>query len=158
RLDRALERCDPDQLMLLGDALHARSGRGGAAFEQIAAWRSSHAELAITLIRGNHDRGAGDPPAEWVFECVDAPFFLPPFALCHAPAESPAGYVLAGHLHPVAQLRGAGRQRLRLPCFWFGGRVGVLPAFGSFTGGAPIAPTPGDRVFVLADDAVVEAT
>jgi DNA ligase-associated metallophosphoesterase len=158
RLDQALDRCDALHLLLLGDALHARSGRDGAAFEQIAAWRARRPELAITLIRGNHDRGAGDPPDEWRFDCVDEPYLAAPFALRHAPTESSAGYVLAGHLHPVARLRGTGRQQLRLPCFWFGARVGVLPAFGSFTGGAPIVPARGDRVFVLADDAVLAVT
>ncbi len=48
-----------------------------------------------------------------------------------------------------------GRQRLKLPGFWFGPRVGVLPAFGEFTGGAVVTPRPGDRVFVVAGDQVV---
>ena len=48
-----------------------------------------------------------------------------------------------------------GRQRLKLPAFWFGPRVGVLPAFGEFTGGAVVSPRPGDRVFVVAGDQVV---
>jgi len=34
--------------------------------------------------------------------------------------------------------------------------VGVLPAFGSFTGMHPIRPAQGDRVFAVADDKVVE--
>ena len=70
-------------------------------------------------------------------------------------AEEPAGYVLAGHIHPAVSLSGPGRQRERLPCFLFGERVGILPAFGDFTGGAAVGPRPGDRVFAVAGDEVV---
>jgi uncharacterized protein len=53
-------------------------------------------------------------------------------------------------------------ERLRLPCFWFGDdsgalpghAVGVLPAFGSFTGMHRIEPHAGDRIFPVADDVV----
>jgi metallophosphoesterase superfamily enzyme len=63
--------------------------------------------------------------------------------------------VLAGHVHPAVRVGGRGRDRLRLPCFWFGPRVGVLPAFGAFTGTHTITPAPGDRVFAVADDRVL---
>jgi metallophosphoesterase superfamily enzyme len=62
---------------------------------------------------------------------------------------------LSGHLHPAAVLDGAGRQALKLPCFWFGRRVGVLPAFGDFTGCAAIRAVAGDRVFVVAENRVL---
>jgi hypothetical protein len=32
----------------------------------------------------------------------------------------------------------------------------MLPSFGSFTGGHPVVPQAGDRVFVTADDSVME--
>ena len=54
--------------------------------------------------------------------------------------------------------REVGGQELRLPCFWFQPHGAVLPAFGSFTGMASIAPRPGDRVFVVADSAVLPAS
>ncbi len=155
RLGRALERTGAERLFILGDLLHARSGRAPATLAAITEWRHHHAEIDITFVPGNHDRRAGDPPPEWAFRAAAAPLLAPPFALLHAPAEVPAGYALAGHLHPAARLRGAGRQRLRLPCFWFGPRVGVLPAFGSFTGSAEVVPAPADRVFVLAEDEIL---
>jgi hypothetical protein len=43
---------------------------------------------------------------------------------------------------------------LRLPCFHFGAEVGVLPAFGAFTGMHVMPRAPDDRVFVVAGDAV----
>ena len=70
----------------------------------------------------------------------------------HAPAPPDAGYVLAGHLHPGVVL---GRERLRLPCFWFARDHAVLPAFGEFTGSAVVRPARSDGVYVIADDRVI---
>lgn len=158
RLTSALDRTGAGRLLLLGDFFHARSGRAARTLAAIAEWRERHADLEILLVRGNHDRGAGDPPSEWRFDCRDEPWNEPPFAFRHHPAdpaEDSSGYVLAGHLHPAVSLSGPGRQRERLPCFFFGERVGILPAFGDFTGGAAVRPRPGDRVFAVAGDEVV---
>lgn len=155
RLSRVIAGCDARRLIILGDLLHARSSRTAAALAEMHAWRESHSNLDIVLVRGNHDSHAGDPPEEWGFACVDEPWQAGPFAMRHIPAEDSDGYTLAGHLHPAARLAGAGRQRLTLRCFWMGARVGVLPAFGEFTGSQTIAPAPGDRVYVIAGDEVV---
>jgi metallophosphoesterase superfamily enzyme len=58
-------------------------------------------------------------------------------------------------VHPVAQLFGRGRQKLSLPCFAFGARGGLLPAFGEFTGGAIIDQRDYREVHVIADDSVI---
>lgn len=158
RLTRALETTGAAKLVILGDLFHARAAKQRATVEVALAWRDRHAALPITLIRGNHDRHAGDPPPELRIDCCDPPCADPPFVLAHHPFESPDGYVLAGHVHPSVTLRGAGRQRERLPCFHFGPRVGILPAFGDFTGTADVAVTPGDRVFVIAGDRVLAVT
>ena len=62
--------------------------------------------------------------------------------------------MLAGHVHPAAVLSGRGHDRLRLPCFHFGPAVGVLPAFGAFTGMHVLPRGPQDRVYVVAGDEV----
>jgi uncharacterized protein len=155
RLSRALERTGAARLVILGDLFHARTSRQPATLDAVREWRARHASLPVTLIRGNHDRHAGDPPGELGIDCCDAPCAAPPFLLVHHPCEDAAGYVLAGHVHPSVTLYGAGRQRERLSCFHFGERVGVLPAFGAFTGTADVAVAPGDRVFVVAGDRVL---
>ena len=43
---------------------------------------------------------------------------------------------------------------LRLPCFWFGDAVGVLPAFGAFTGMHAVQGAAEDRLFAVADNMV----
>lgn len=156
RLDDVLRRTGADRLLILGDLWHARAGMAERLLAELATWRQTHPDLRIDLVRGNHDRRAGDPPPELEIRCLDKPEAEGPFVFRHFPEPSPDGYVLAGHIHPAVVLRGDGRQRLRLPCFWFGTSVGLLPAFGGFTGSADVTPAAGDRVFVVADREVIE--
>ncbi|WP_420129828.1 ligase-associated DNA damage response endonuclease PdeM [Longimicrobium sp.] len=158
RLARATERTDARSIVFLGDFLHAKAGRAAKTLDALAAWRRAHPHLALTLVRGNHDAHAGDPPDELEITCVNGPLQSQPFAYAHHPQPAPACYVLAGHIHPSVTLRGAGRQRQRLPCFHLGPRVGILPAFGEFTGTADVPVVPGDRVYVVAGGQVVSAT
>jgi uncharacterized protein len=141
---------------VLGDMLHAIRGRERQLFQEFQNWRELHQSLEIILVRGNHDKGAGDPPDEWNIHCVDAPFSETPFVWSHEPVESERGYVLAGHLHPAVQMMGKGKQRLKLPCFWFREKVGVLPAFTSLSASAVITPAPDDRIYVIAGSAVLK--
>lgn len=155
RLDTILFRLDARRVLFLGDFLHARRGRSAETLGAVAAWRARHGGIEMTIVRGNHDREAGDPPAALGIGSVDA-LTGSPFVFRHEPVASEPGYTIAGHLHPGADLVGAGRQRVRLPCFWFGARMAVLPAFGDFTGLWTVTPAAGDRVFVVAGEEVVE--
>jgi len=155
KLDAAIADSGAAQLIVLGDLWHARAGMAPGTVQTIEAWRDTRCTLPITLVRGNHDYHAGDPPASLGITCVDAPLTLGPFALCHHPGDCDDGYVLAGHVHPVVQLFGRGRQKLTLPCFAFGARGGLLPAFGEFTGGAVIERRDFGSVYVIAEESVL---
>jgi uncharacterized protein len=155
-IDALLAAHDARRIVFLGDLLHSRFAHDKATLAAFAAWREQRSQLELVLVRGNHDDRAGDPPPSWGVHCVDEPFALPSapqLALCHHPQPRAGRFVLAGHLHPCITI-GRGIDRLRLPCFHFGAGVGVLPAFGAFTGMHPIERAPGDRVFVVADNAV----
>jgi DNA ligase-associated metallophosphoesterase len=155
-LDRLLASHDARRIVFLGDLLHSRHAHDAQTLATFARWREQRTELELLLVRGNHDDSAGDPPPAWGVHCVDEPYALPGapgLALCHHPEPIAGRYVLAGHNHPCTTV-GRGIDRLRLPCFHFGASVGVLPAFGAFTGMHPIDRAPGDRVFVVADNAV----
>ena len=155
RLAAAITRTGARRLICLGDLLHARSGRVPETVAAGSAWRERHPHLEFWLVRGNHDRHAGDPPAEWRVECFDEPVVEPPFAWRHFPEAEAAGYTIAGHLHPAIRL-GRGQLSETLPCFFFGETVGLLPAFGDFTGTMVIRPQSGDRVFVLVENEVMQ--
>lgn len=152
RLSAALSDTAAEHLLILGDFWHSREGRTPAVVSELEAWRAARPGVLIQLVRGNHDR-AGPPPGGWA-EWSDV-LKAEPFVFAHVPQPSAAGYVLAGHLHPGVAL---GRERLRLPCFWLGPRVGVLPAFGAFTGAANVPIRRGDRVFAVAGTDVIDVS
>ena len=154
RLSAAVTATEARRVVFLGDLLHSARSRAAATWAAVARWRALNQRLELTLVRGNHDNHAGDPPAEWGVECRDGPLRLGGLALAHHPDPVPCAYVLAGHVHPAAVVGGRAHDRLRLPCFHFGTQVGVLPAFGAFTGMHVLPRGPGDRVYVIAGDAV----
>jgi len=158
RLDAALERTGAARIVFLGDFLHAREGREAETTRVVGEWRNRHGSIDMVLVRGNHDKRAGDPGPEIDIRSVDAPLTEPPFVFTHKPAVSDDGYVICGHVHPAARLTGPGRETVRLPCFWARPRTLVLPAFGEFTGVAEIEVQPGDRVWVIADAAVMNVS
>ena len=157
RLDEAIDATGARHVMFLGDLLHSARSRAASTWAAVGAWRERHADLELTLVRGNHDSHAGDPPPEWRVHCIDGPLRLGVpggLALAHHPDPVPGAYVLAGHVHPAAVVGGRAHDTLRLPCFHFGAAVGVLPAFGAFTGMHVLPRAPGDRVVVIAGDAL----
>jgi DNA ligase-associated metallophosphoesterase len=158
RLSAAVDETRASRLIIVGDLLHARAGRHERTLAAIEDWRRDHASLHIVLVRGNHDTHAGDPPSSFDIECVDGPLLVGAFACQHHPTSHATHYVLAGHLHPHVNLRGAGRQSLRLPCFAFCDRGAILPAFTSFTGGGAYTPGEGDRIYAIADGEIIPAT
>lgn len=158
QLSRLVADTGAQRVVFLGDLLHSARSHSDATLAALARWRADHAALQLTLVRGNHDDRAGDPPTALGIDVVDEPLALGPFALCHHPQPSAGAYVLAGHWHPCVSVRGRANDRIRLPCFWLGDEVqhpvGVLPAFGSFTGMHPVALRDGDRVYAVAGDEV----
>ena len=158
RLDALVDRLTGvRELVFLGDFLHAASGRAPATLQALQVWRHRRARLTMTLVRGNHDNHAGNPPAALALQVVDEPWLHAGLALCHDPATSrPQGcYALAGHLHPAARV-GRGFDAVRLPCFHArAAGVMVLPAFGEFTGGALVRPAPGDLLYLVAGQQVL---
>ena len=159
RLDSALRRTGARRMVVLGDLFHAKAGRiASHTLAELRRWRSLAGTFELLLVRGNHDRHAGDPPKDLQINCVNAPAFVPPFVFRHEPVEEEGAYGLAGHVHPALTLVGRGLQRETLPCFLVGQTRMILPAFGSFTGFGVVQPGPGDRTFVVAEDEVLEVT
>ena len=151
RLDRLLSALPCAQVIFLGDFLHGPGSHASGTLGALRSWRALNPDLPMTLIRGNHDKRAGDPPEDLRIEVVTEPLLIGPFALQHEPDAHPSHHVLAGHVHPVYRLRGKGRQSLRLPCFVVDARVSLLPAFGAFTGGHRVEQDNDRRIYVIGD-------
>lgn len=154
-LDALVAATGAAHVLFLGDFLHARAAHAAGTQAAMLAWRHSRPELLLTLVRGNHDKHAGDPAAQLGIVLVDEPYTLGPFSFCHHPEleDTAPGYVLAGHVHP-AYVLATRFDTLRLPCFLAGPRRMILPSFGAFTGGHTVRPGPGERIFVSSGEAV----
>jgi len=147
RLTALIARHTPQRIVFLGDFLHSAQARTENILAALHEWRACHAAVDMLLVRGNHDRRAGDPPLLLRIPVVDEPHLHGPFALCHHPQQHPTHFVLAGHMHPVCRLSGRGRDSMRLPCFVADGRQAILPAFGEFTGGWRVEGEPKRQLY-----------
>lgn len=156
RLQSLVDATESTSVVFLGDLFHAAEAHSAATLAEIRAWRQANRALDLVLIEGNHDLRAGAPPADLGIEVRDEPWTLGGLALCHHPQFVDGAHALAGHLHPAVRISGRADDSVRLPCFWMRDGLTVMPAFGSFTGGARFDRSPGDRVFAIADDRLYE--
>jgi DNA ligase-associated metallophosphoesterase len=141
------------EVLFLGDFLHARAAHAASTQQAMLAWRAQRPDLRLTLVRGNHDKHAGDPPAALGIDLVDEPYGVGPFSFCHHPDLDTGAYVMAGHVHP-AWVLATRFDSLRLPCFVVGSARMILPSFGAFTGGHVLQREAGDAIFVTSGEAV----
>lgn len=156
RLDALLAAEQPAAIVFLGDLFHARESHAESTLATLFDWREGHATLPLVLVEGNHDLNAGSPPAALRIEIEAEPWCVEGIAFCHHPQRVRGASVWSGHLHPAVRLNGRADDGVRLPCFWMREALGVLPAFGSFTGSARIEREEGDRVLAIADDRLYE--
>ncbi len=173
RLTGLIEQYKIKRLIILGDLIHAKDGLNTPSLTNFDHWRGRHSEVEMILVLGNHDRKLKLGP--WRLTIVNDEMSEPPFVFAHVPdydfdtadaayesdADTDRTLRIGGHIHPYVSLSGKGRQRERLPCFWWRKDSKnkyslVLPAFGTFTGSYTIAPGNQDRVFAVAHDTVLE--
>jgi DNA ligase-associated metallophosphoesterase len=152
-LDDLIALTGANHVLFLGDFLHARAAHAASTQAAMLAWRRTNCELILTLVRGNHDKHAGDPAEQLGIDLVDEPYTVGPLSFCHHPDIDAPGYVLAGHVHPVYVLA-TRYDALRLPCFIAGPQRMILPSFGAFTGGHALRAEPDERVWVSSGEAV----
>jgi uncharacterized protein len=163
RLTALIDSRRASRLVFLGDLFHARQSYNQSLLTAFLEWRSWHQGVEICLVRGNHDRRAGEPPAALRIETVDEPHFRGAVEGRHhplSPDEAKLGgkldrTVLAGHFHPTIKLHGPGRDSLGFPCFAMQGRQIIMPAFGEFTGGRRVRIVEGDAACAITDAGLV---
>ena len=156
RLSHQIDQLQPRKLLFLGDLTHGSFENQKKVGRLVDRWRYRHKKVELMLAMGNHDLHSGDPPDQFRFDHVADDIIIGSFMFTHKPRLESAFYVFAGHLHPAVTIAGKGRLKETLPCFCFGPRAALLPAFGGFTGSRVIRPNPDDRIYVIAGDEVVE--
>ena len=131
RLQNLLDLFSADQLLIVGDFLHAGKNKDFEIFEE---WRSKNPTLKIILIKGNHDIHKADFLQHLDITIVDDFLELDPFTFIHEPLDSDSQFSISGHLHPGVTLKLEKRKTVRLPCFRVSDHQLILPAYSEFTG------------------------
>jgi DNA ligase-associated metallophosphoesterase len=150
-----LNRYKPARMIFLGDLFHSHYNEEWEVLGQVIRHFSG---TSFELVMGNHDIMSTLQYDRHGVKVHPEMLQIGNLLLTHEPMEvsPPDAYNLSGHIHPGARLFGKGRQALLLPCFYFGRKRGILPAFGSFTGLYPVRVAKGDNVFVIAEGEVIE--
>lgn len=150
QLDTITAHFQPFHICFLGDLFHSSLNKEWRLFENWVAKTPSK----LSLVIGNHDIIAPEK-----FESLSIEIFqelrLDGFLLTHHPEIREGFFNLCGHIHPAIKLRGHGRQRLRLSCFFKTQHQMILPAFGEFTGSHTLTPKKEDEIFAIADNEVI---
>lgn len=151
RLVNQLQFYKPEQLIVVGDLFHSVANKELDFFKK---WRSDFSHLHIQLVKGNHDILKSEWYSEANITVTDNHWHIGNFCFVHdiSDACEPSAhikYYFSGHIHPCILLRGLAKQTLSLPCYYFGEKFAVLPAFSKFTGGASIEPKSSDNVFAI---------
>lgn len=151
RMSQLIESTQAKHLIIAGDLLHSPSGISPELIDSLDSWIQK-CPASLTLVCGNHDRRAFQ---RHQMESVST-LEINGLQIIHDPEDAAEGPAICGHLHPVIQMKEGLRRSLRAPCFWLRQQTLILPSFGTFTGGHPIRPTPGQRVFAANNQRVVE--
>lgn len=150
-LTETIKYFNPKKVCFLGDLFHSSLNNEWHLFE---TWVSiQNAELI--LVEGNHDI-ISPLKYEKIGVEVVSEILLNNFLLTHHPEEREGFFNFSGHIHPAIRLHGAGRQTLRLPCFFKSENQMIFPAFGEFTGSHTLKPTKKDEVFAITEDEVFQ--
>ena len=139
----------PKTLLIVGDMFHSSANK---EIELFLKWRKDIPEITFSLIKGNHDILSKQFYKEANITVFENKLGIKEFCFVHdinSSCDDGKLFIFSGHLHPGIKLEGMGKQSVMLPCFYFGKKYGVLPAFSAFTGMAKIKPAKGDQVFAL---------
>lgn len=145
----------PAKIIFLGDLFHSDMNND---WEWLVLWRSMFKSIEMILVLGNHDILNNKFYTDLEFGLHET-LTIRPFVFSHEPFKTTEltddVYVISGHIHPGVTLKGGARQVLTLPCFHFGARQAIIPAFGKFTGKVCVRNVKGDKIFAVAKNKVI---
>ncbi|MBC8769971.1 ligase-associated DNA damage response endonuclease PdeM [Arenibacter sp. BSSL-BM3] len=150
RLNEVLSCFNPAKIGFLGDLFHSSLNKEWNYFE---SWVKSQT-AKIILIKGNHDIISPTKFLDLDIELVEE-LIMDKFLLTHHPENRSGLFNISGHIHPGINIRGSGRQSLKVPCFHRQVDQIILPAFGAFTGKFLVKPRSGDKIYATTKDEVI---
>lgn len=145
---------NPKEVLILGDLFHSDHN---IIWDLFCSFCNQFEAITFSLVPGNHDILSGDIYQKSPLKLLEVVEERGPFLFSHHPIDDLTEhlYNIYGHIHPGIQMRGKGRQSLRLPCYYFGTKEAVVPAFGAFTGLHVIHPLQGDQVFAIVENEII---
>ena len=158
QLSDLIAHSDCRRVCFVGDLFHDADSLSDEVCRDVEAFLDRHRETDFSLVIGNHDEQVGRLPEEWPIADWGHRHRIDRVELSHYPADpvDDETILFCGHLHPSIKLTHGDDRFGKLPCFWMADRTVVMPAFGQFTGTATVQPRDGDRVWVVAEDALFE--
>lgn len=157
KITSLLNEYKPREVIFLGDLFHSDKSE---VWERFKSLLKDFDQIQFELILGNHDVFIGNFFSDLSHLKLSTERTINGLLFTHEPIELTEFtndiINICGHIHPAVMLRGKGRQKLRVPCFYFGSRQAILPAFGSFTGTFVIETKKTDEVFVVMDDEILK--
>ena len=154
RLSHILMTTAATQCIVLGDLFHMRKHYLPESIDPFVQWRQQHAGLDMLLVRGNHERAMGDPPARCGLQCVNPGFVRDGITLLHEPRQQ-TGFAMCAHLHPSMLVPGPRTAMVAVACFIWHPNYLVLPAFEDAVPGRVVARHAAERQAYILDDEVV---
>jgi len=159
RLFSLIQNFKPDQLLIVGDLFHSYANK---EMELFAKWRKDISYLPIQLIKGNHDILTKNFYLKSKITTTSGKLAIDNFCFTHdimlscKTNEDKPAYTFSGHIHPGIKIKGAGKQSLYFPCFYFRETHAVLPAFSRFTGLSSMEIKTGDKIFAIVENQIIK--
>ena len=166
RLVVQIQYFQPRELIIVGDMFHSHANK---ELELFLKWRSDLAGIHIRLVRGNHDILKDEWYQQAGIDLSSQTLSRKDFHFVHDISDQlnqrdgfikniseERSYFFSGHIHPGIRLNGVGKQSLCFPCFYFGKKYAVLPAFSRFTGVAMIYPEAEEEVFAIVNQELIQ--
>ncbi len=154
QLESLISMYKPKKIFVVGDLFHSHLN---SEWDWFKDFLNQYVFIRFILLRGNHDIM---PAFQLKLPNLETAHKYVSHGICliHEPRGDETEYVISGHIHPGFTLRGKAKQVLRLPCFVIGSNRAILPAFGGLTGLANFEKQSNDRIWVIADNQLIEIT
>ncbi|MBW0176518.1 ligase-associated DNA damage response endonuclease PdeM [Sediminibacterium sp.] len=155
RLFHQISFFNPEKILIVGDFFHSIENK---EMDFFLKWRNDLSALPMILVKGNHDILQKEWYRNASVDIVEQ-FQLNSFLFIHdntGTTQSEDVFVFSGHLHPGCIIRGAGKQSLRFPCFYFTEQQAILPAFSHFSGLTIVQAKKNDHVFAIVNQSIIK--